>query len=74
MDVQWDYEGIQFRHTPKEVDDETAWGWQRISSGELVTHAANLHLFRTMGETPNGVPLWSVRRPRLPEPVTERPR
>jgi hypothetical protein len=61
MDVQGgsDYEELRFRHTPAETDDETAWVWQPISSSELIIHAANLHLFRTMGVTPSGAPLWS---------------
>jgi hypothetical protein len=69
MDVRGGYEGLEFRHTPKEVDDETAWAWQDINPSEFIVHAANLFLFRSGGTTPMGVPLWSVRHPSLPEPT-----
>lgn len=58
MNVQWSYTGLEFQHTPAEVDDETAWGWQPVSDTEFIIHAANLHLYRTQGETPSGQPLW----------------
>lgn len=66
MNVRWDYKGLEFQHTPQEVDDETAWGWQPIVDSEFIIHAANLHLFRIMGETPSGQPLWSCSNGAIP--------
>jgi hypothetical protein len=66
MNVRWSYEGLQFQHTPQEVDDETAWDWQPIPDSELIIHAANLHLFRTGGFTPDEQPLWLDRNGAIP--------
>ena len=61
MDVRWAYDGLSFRHTKDETEDTDCHIWQKVSDSELIIHAANLHLFRTMEVTPAGVPLWSLR-------------
>lgn len=56
MQVKWSYEGLSFRHTTDEVDDPECHTWQGpMDAAELIVHAANLHLFRTVAEQP----LWS---------------
>lgn len=59
MDARGGIEGLQFRHTPADIDDETAWAWQDISPAEFIVHAANMYLYRSGGVTPKGDPLWS---------------
>lgn len=55
MNVRWAYDGLSMQHTPAEVDDPTAYDWNRIEDSELIVHAANLHLYRSN----SGQRLWS---------------
>jgi hypothetical protein len=55
MNVRGGYEGLEFTHTPADIDDPTAYEWQDIAPADFIVHAANMHLYRIN----SGQRLWS---------------
>lgn len=64
MNVRGGYEGLEFTHTPADVDDPTAYGWQDINPADFIVHAANMHLYKSN----SGQRLWSSTLAVSPSP------